>query len=104
MNCVDPTSTPRVGWAATSSFTLRVSSRAMMTFCWLPPERVPTVACGDDARTSNSAIRSLAACAIAAGRSASPDANGGWSYWSRIRFSATVKSRTSPSTERSSGM
>ena len=40
MNSIEPTSTPRVGWAATSSRDSRVNSRAMMTFCWLPPDSV----------------------------------------------------------------
>ena len=40
MNSIEPTSRPRVGWATTRSFTSPVSSRAMITFCWLPPERL----------------------------------------------------------------
>ena len=54
MNSIDPTSSPRVGWATTRSFTSPVSSRAMMTFCWLPPDRVATGTSGLGARTSNS--------------------------------------------------
>src|SRR5690606_1299188 len=37
MNSMDPTSTPRVGWAAMNSDRSRLSSRASTTFCWLPP-------------------------------------------------------------------
>ena len=33
-----PTSRPRVGWEATSTAGSREISRAMITFCWLPPE------------------------------------------------------------------
>ena len=35
---IAPTSRPRVGWAATSTAGSRDISRAMMTFCWLPPD------------------------------------------------------------------
>ena len=33
-----PTSMPRVGWAAISTFGSAVISRPMMSFCWLPPD------------------------------------------------------------------
>ena len=36
---VAPISRPRVGWTATSRSGLPSSSRARITFCWLPPER-----------------------------------------------------------------
>ena len=42
-------------------------SRATTTFCWLPPERVPTVASADEVRMSNCSTRSPADLAIAAG-------------------------------------
>src|SRR5690606_26849441 len=42
MNSIEPTSTPRVGCAATSRRRSRDISRATTTFCWLPPERRPT--------------------------------------------------------------
>ena len=42
MNSIEPTSTPRVGWAATNRRRSRLSSRASTTFCWLPPESRPT--------------------------------------------------------------
>ena len=41
-NSIEPTSRPRVGWLATSTLCSRPSSRARMTFCWLPPDSVPT--------------------------------------------------------------
>jgi hypothetical protein len=36
-----PMSTPRVGWPTSISFGLADTSRAMTTFCWLPPESRP---------------------------------------------------------------
>ena len=46
MNSIEPTSRPRVGWATTSSLGSPVSSRAMMTFCWLPPDSVDAATSG----------------------------------------------------------
>ena len=37
-NSMAPTSRPRVGCTAMSRSGSRETSRAMMTFCWLPPE------------------------------------------------------------------
>src|ERR1041385_2870591 len=37
-NSIAPTSSPRVGWAAIRTLGFRVTSRAITTFCWLPPE------------------------------------------------------------------
>src|SRR6478736_4637758 len=54
MNSIEPTSTPRVGWAATSSRRSRDSSRATTTFCWLPPERLAASESMSRARTSYS--------------------------------------------------
>src|ERR1700689_1074723 len=36
-NSIEPTSSPRVGWLATSTLCWRPSSRARVTFCWFPP-------------------------------------------------------------------
>ena len=48
MNSIEPTSRPRVGWAAISRLIGRESSRAATAFCWLPPESAPMgVAAGD---------------------------------------------------------
>ena len=58
MNSIDPTSSPRVGWATTSSFGSPVSSRAMITFCWLPPDSVEAATSGLGVRTSKRATRS----------------------------------------------
>ena len=103
MNSIEPTSTPRVGWAATKSFNGRDISRATITFCWLPPESELAGSSPDEVRTSNCSIRSRAEEAIAPRLSANRPPNGGWSYRSSTRFSAMVKSYTSPSALRSSG-
>jgi hypothetical protein len=52
MNSIDPTSRPRVGWATISSLGSPDSSRAMITFCWLPPDSVATGAWMPEARMS----------------------------------------------------
>ena len=52
MYSIEPTSSPRVGCAATSSRIGRLNSRATMTFCWLPPDSVPTSVKIDGVRTS----------------------------------------------------
>ena len=57
-----PTSTPRVGSSAISSFGRRKSHFANSTFCWLPPESVVTIASCEAVRTSRSS-RELARAA-----------------------------------------
>ena len=52
MNSIEPTSSPRVGWATMSSRGSPDSSRAMITFCWLPPDSVATGAWMLGVRTS----------------------------------------------------
>ena len=47
---MEPTSTPRVGWAATRSDGSRSSSRPTTNFCWLPPESDAAVAVGSGGR------------------------------------------------------
>ena len=54
---IAPTSSPRVGCAAISTFGSRSISRAATSFCWLPPERPPARVNGPPPRTSNSRIR-----------------------------------------------
>ena len=76
MYSIDPTSSPRVGWLAISSRMGRENSRATMTFCWFPPERVLVGVATDEVRTSNSATRLTAFSWIAARFSAMPEANG----------------------------
>ena len=77
MNSIEPTSTPRVGCEATSTFSGRDSSRATTTFCWLPPDsdehrRARWTGCG--CRTPRPAPSAFSS--IASGRSARPVENG----------------------------
>ena len=53
MNSIAPTSTPRVGWAITSTGVSNENSRAMTTFCMLPPDIEPTVVSTPAPRISN---------------------------------------------------
>ena len=46
-----------VGWLTSSTFGLRLNSRAMITFCALPPEREPTAGSFVLRRTSYSSTR-----------------------------------------------
>src|SRR5215210_2016226 len=66
---IAPTSRPRVGCAATSTFGSRATSRAATTFCWLPPESAPPGVFGPPPRTSNSLISSRARCTRRPGNS-----------------------------------
>src|ERR1019366_9276027 len=91
------------GGLATSTLCSRPSSLARMTFCWLPPDSVPTGASTEVVRTSNSFTRSAALLAMASRLSLMPDAYGGRSYVSSTMLSATGKSPISPSSCRSSG-
>ncbi len=59
-NSMEPTSRPRVGWLAISTLCSRPTSRARMTFCWLPPDSVPAAVAADPVRMSNSSIRAAA--------------------------------------------
>ncbi len=74
---MDPTSRPRVGCEATSTWMGRENSRAMMTFCWLPPESDPALVSMPGVRTSNCLTRSAAAALMAASCSTTPLAKGG---------------------------
>ncbi len=76
-NSIEPTSRPRVGWLATSTLCSRPSSLARMTFCWLPPDSVPTGVSAEVVRTSNSCTRSAAFLAMAARSRLIPEENGG---------------------------
>jgi hypothetical protein len=49
-----PTSMPRVGWAATNTTGSVVSSRPMISFCWLPPDSARALTSTPGDRTSNS--------------------------------------------------
>src|SRR6266568_2338903 len=72
MNSIAPISTPRVGWAAIRAVGLAENSRAMMTFCWLPPESERAGASIEGVRTSNSAISLLAHAAMLRSKSTKP--------------------------------
>ena len=80
-----------------------VISRARITFCWLPPERARRRACGAAAAHVERGEHRRAWSAAAAGR-ASPARIGLVAVSWRARFSARLKSRTSPRACRSSGM
>ena len=54
MYSIEPTSRPRVGCAASTSFTGTENSRATTTFCWLPPDSEPASVSIDGVRMSNS--------------------------------------------------
>ena len=96
-----PTSTPRVGWEATSTLSGRDSSRARTTFCWLPPDRDDTGRLIDGVRMSNSATRSRAFSRILPSCRLPPPVY--CSTWLSTRFSATENVPTKPSRCRSSG-
>src|SRR5436305_824188 len=66
---IAPTSSPRVGWAAISTFGFREISRAAITFCWFPPERPPARVSAPPPRLSNSLISFLARSTKRAGKS-----------------------------------
>ena len=53
-NSIAPTSSPRVGCAAISTFGSSAISRAITTFCWLPPESDSASASHEPPRTSYS--------------------------------------------------
>ena len=102
-NSIEPTSSPRVGCAATSSRKSRLSSRASTTFCWLPPDNRPTSVSVPCARMSNSVIFSSANCSRSLNWSDPARTNGAPEDRFSIRFSLIVNSATKPSSVRSSG-
>ena len=67
MYSIEPTSRPRVGCAARTSFTGTENSRATTTFCWLPPESEPACVSIDGVRMSKS-LTPLAARSLTASR------------------------------------
>lgn len=103
MNSIDPTSTPRVGCAATRRRRSRLSSRARTTFCWLPPERRPAQVSIPGVRMSNSWTLSFANSARNPRCTLPAFTNGAPSARSSMRFSAMENSPTRPSSLRSSG-
>ena len=63
-NSIAPTSRPRVGCTARRASGSRCSSRAMISFCWFPPESAPLECPGweREHRTLASAVRSVSGC------------------------------------------
>lgn len=59
-----PTSKPRVGCAAINKSGLRSTSRAIIAFCWFPPDRARANVCSLGVRTSNCSISAFAFCVI----------------------------------------
>ena len=106
MNSVAPMSRPRVGYTATSRDGLPSSSRARMTFCWLPPESERAVWLTDVQRMSFSwRLRSAnSAMAPILSQAPWPAEKRSESVCLSTRFSATVMSPTRPILLRSSGM
>ena len=103
-NSIEPTSSPRVGWATISSFSGRDSSRASTTFCWLPPESVDAAAARRrraDVELRHPLGRRCARWPPGSARALTRTA--ACRYRSSTRFSATEKAPTSPSCSRSSG-
>src|SRR5215207_2497040 len=103
-NSIAPTSRPRLGCAATVTLGSSASSRAITTFCWLPPDSEPAVVCGRPPRTSYCSSSGRACCSIRLGESRPSRLSGGRRYSRRARFSASEKSRMSPRRWRSSAM
>ena len=103
MNSIEPTSSPRVGWAQIRTLSSRESSRAITTFCWLPPERELSGSVSFWARTSYSAMRFLPFSSIAFSLRPDHDLYRGLSNWSRTRLSAIDSDSTRPWRCRSSG-
>ena len=60
MYSMAPTSTPRVGWATMMTSGFSLNTRAMTTFCWLPPDRALHRSCTLGALMANS-VRSCSA-------------------------------------------
>jgi hypothetical protein len=71
-------STPRVGWAATSSAGSAENSRATITFCMLPPDSERIGASAPAARMSYFSINWVACVRSAAGERMPRRVKGGW--------------------------
>jgi len=103
MNSVEPMSTPRVGWVATSSEGSRANSRPTTNFCWFPPESDRAVASASGGLTSYSSMMD-SACSRATPQSSRPPlANGAACWLPSTPLPTRSKSITSPRSWRSSG-
>src|SRR3954452_18177181 len=103
-NSIAPTSNPRVGCAATSTRGLFAISRAITTFCWLPPDNAAASVSGSPPRMSNSRMSERAAATIRRGDRMPWREYFAVRYSRRARFSAIEKFRTRPRRWRSSAM
>ena len=101
---IEPTSSPRVGCEATRNSSERESSRATMTFCWLPPESELVGASIEVVRMSNSLTRRTAFSLTAARLRVPREAKGARRGVLRTKLSATDIESIKPSRCRSSGM
>ncbi len=97
-NSIAPTSSPRVGCAASKSFGSVSSSRARINFCWSPPDSAPAVTSMLLARTSNSRTSFRARSLIVRSDRTPNLTNGASSCRPSTRFSQRVIPRTSPCT------
>ena len=104
MNSMDPTSTPLVGWFATSRLSSLDISRATTTFCWLPPDRDEIGSDTSVRRMSYSCCFARALSSMTPSLSIGPFEKGASPNWSRTRLSAMEKEAMIPSVVRSSGM
>jgi hypothetical protein len=87
MNSIEPTSMPRVGWSAMSRTSSRLNSRATMTFCWLPPDRVEVGTAPDGVRMSYWGMSSAARALMAFSSMTPKRENGRFWYSVRTRLS-----------------
>ena len=69
MPSLAPMSTPRVGWSSKMMSEPPLRHLAITTFCWLPPESLPALACTDGALIARRAIHCAAVVFSAAMRS-----------------------------------
>ena len=95
MSALAPTSIPRVGSSRMISSGAVASQRASSTFCWLPPERVPTRALGSAGRTPRARMYSVTTASYSARRSLRCQPRRAW--MPSAMFSPTVRSATMPS-------
>src|SRR5471032_1963510 len=98
-----PMSTPRVGWPTSISFGCASTSRAITTFCWLPPESRPIRRSPFAGRTSKVFIKSAQRAAMAL-KFNRPQRCFSWSLYLWMVLSITEKFLTTPLRSRSSGM
>ncbi len=87
MSACAPTSTPRVGWAATSSRGPPSISRPTTSFCWFPPDSAAAVVSGPGARTSKRSMTWVVLSRAAPGSMSQRPPKGAEDWWPSMRFS-----------------